>query len=101
MSANLVFISWPFKIQQLVSMSESATTTFLSDPGVPGPIYGFASLSLSETPCANLTDVTLADEDTISTLTNNANRAIQGNVVMPIIQSGMVAKFATNVSGAI
>ena len=32
--------------------------------------------------CANLTDVTLADEDTDSILTDNANKAIQGNVEM-------------------
>ena len=37
--------------------------------------------------CANLTDVTPADEDTNSILTDNANRAIQGNVAMQIIQS--------------
>ena len=37
---------------------------------------------------ADLTDVTLADEDTNSILTDNANRAIQGNVAMQIIQSG-------------
>ena len=30
--------------------------------------------------CVDLTDVTLADEDTNSILTDNANRAIQGNV---------------------
>ena len=34
------------------------------------------------TPCVDLTDVTLADEDTNSILTDNANRAIQGNVAM-------------------
>ena len=34
------------------------------------------------TPFADLTDVTLADEDTNSILTDNANRAIQGNVAM-------------------
>ena len=39
-------------------------------------------------PCVDLTDVTLADEDTNSILTDNANRAIQGNV-------------ATNVNGVI
>ena len=32
--------------------------------------------------CKDLTDVTLADEDTNSILTDNANRAIQGNVAM-------------------
>ena len=45
-------------------------------------------LSLTEPPFANLTDVTLADEDTNSILTDNANRVIQGNVAMQIIQSG-------------
>ena len=63
-------------------------------------------------PCANLTDVTLADEDTNSILTDNANRAIQGNVAMHVTLPGgqlwnqckwchLVAKFATNASGAI
>ena len=33
-------------------------------------------------PFVDLTDVTLADEDTKSILTDNANRAIQGNVAM-------------------
>ena len=46
------------------------------------------SNSLTNTSFANLTDVTLADEDTNSILTDNANRAIQGNVAMQIIQSG-------------
>ena len=36
--------------------------------------------SVSERPFVDLTDVTLADEDTNSILTDNANRAIQGNV---------------------
>ena len=36
----------------------------------------------------NLTDVTLADEDTNSILTDNANRAIQGNVAMQVMQPG-------------
>ena len=45
-------------------------------------------LSQTEPPCADLTDVTLADEDANSILTDNANRAIQGNVAMQIIQSG-------------
>ena len=65
------------------------------------------SNSLSERPCANLTDVTLADEDTNSILTENAKRAIQGNVAMHVTLPGgqlwnqckwchLVAKFATN-----
>ena len=32
------------------------------------------------------TDVTMADEDTNSILTDNANRAFQGNVAMRVIQ---------------
>ena len=36
----------------------------------------------------NLTDVTLADEDTNSILTDNANRSIQGNVAMQLTQPG-------------
>ena len=39
-------------------------------------------LSETETPCVDLTDVTLANEDTNSILTDNAKRAIQGNVAM-------------------
>ena len=39
-------------------------------------------------PCVDLTDVTLADEDTNSILTDNANRAIQGNVAMQVTQPG-------------
>ena len=60
----------------------------------------------------HLTDVTLADEDTNSILTDNANRAIQGNVAMQVTQvapSGgqilnnckwcfPVTKFGTNTS---
>ena len=38
--------------------------------------------------CADLTDVTLADEDTKSILNDNANRAFQGNVTMQVTQPG-------------
>ena len=34
------------------------------------------------------TDVTLADEDTNSIQTDNANRAIQGNMAMQVAQPG-------------
>ena len=87
---------------------------FLSDPGVPGvrSMGPVLSNSLTEPPFANLTDVTLADEDTNSILTDNANRAIQGNVAMHVTLPGgqlwnqckwchLVAKFASNASGAI
>ena len=81
---------------------------------------------VSTTTCADLTDVTLAGEDTNSILTDNANRAIQGNVAMqvgnatwwPTLQTmqmvphddqilnqsklcHLLAKFATNANGAI
>ena len=44
--------------------------------------------SLTEPLCADLTDVTLADEDTNSILTDNANRAFQGNVAVQVTQPG-------------
>ena len=65
---------------------------------------------------ADLPDATLADEDTNSILTDNANRAIQGNMAMQVTQPGgqfwrqcwnnveqmlVVAKYATNTSGQI
>ena len=37
---------------------------------------------------ADFTDVTMADEDTNSILTDNTNRAIQGNVAMQVTQPG-------------
>ena len=46
------------------------------------------SNSLTKTPCADLTDVTLADEDTNSILTDNANRAFQRNVAKQVTQAG-------------
>ena len=58
-------------------------SVFLSDPGIPGPIYGSGCLSLREV-FEDLTDVTLVDEDTKSILTDNANRAIQGNQAMHV-----------------
>ena len=44
--------------------------------------------SLTPRPFADLTDVTLADEDTNSILTNNANRAIIDNVAMQVAPPG-------------
>ena len=62
---------------------------FLSDPGIPGPIYGSGCLSQTERPFADLTDVTLVDEDTNSIPINYANRTIQGNnVAMQVVPSG-------------
>ena len=45
-------------------------------------------VSQTEPPCVDLTDATLADEDTKSILTENANRAIQGNLAMQVASSG-------------
>ena len=45
-------------------------------------------LSVQNRGCWNLTDVTLADEDSNLLLTDNANRAIQGNVAMQVTQPG-------------
>ena len=48
----------------------------------------------------DLTDVTLADEDTKSKLTDNAKRAIQGNEAMQVMQTGDQCKFTPIGSGA-
>ena len=57
-----------------------------------GPIYVSQSLSVclsvSKRHCANLTDVTLADQATNSIQADNANMAIQGNVAMEMTQPG-------------
>ena len=54
---------------------------FLSDLGKPG-VRSLGSDVTESATCWDLTDVTLADEDTNSIPTDNANRAIQGNVAM-------------------
>ena len=63
---------------------------FFSDPSKPGPMGSdlWVRMSLRKRPCADLTYVTLADEDTNSIITDNANRAIQGNVAMQVTQPG-------------
>ena len=43
-------------------------------------------LSVSKRRCANLTDVTLADQATNSIQADNANMAIQGNVALKVTQ---------------
>ena len=55
---------------------------FLSDPGIPG--VRSMCLDVSEIPCWDLTDVTLADEDINSIQTDDANKAIQSNVAMQV-----------------
>ena len=44
----------------------------------------FVSKLQTPRPFADLTDVTLVDEDTKSILTDNANRAIQGNQAIQV-----------------
>ena len=55
---------------------------FLPDPG----IHGAQSIGLDVThsPCSDLTDVTLADEDTNSILTDDAKMGIMGDVAMHV-----------------
>ena len=68
---------------------------FLSDPGVPG-VRSMGPV-LSHSRFADLTDVTLVDEDTKSILTDNANMAIKGNMAMHVTQPK--SKFITKASG--
>ena len=59
---------------------------FLSDPGVPG--VRSMGRDLSTTPFADLTDVTLADEDSNSIPADDVNRAILDNVAMRVAPPG-------------
>ena len=63
---------------------------FLSDPGVPGvrSMGPDVSPSLSTRRFADLTDVTLADEDSNPIPTDDVNRAISGNVTMQVARPG-------------
>ena len=76
---------------------------FLSDPGVPrvrsmGPVVTKWVRHLVE----ELTDMTLADGDFKSILTDTANRPIQGNMAMHVTHPvNLVIKFWTNASSAI
>ena len=60
--------------------------TFLSDPGVPGVRSMGPDVSKSVSPrlFADLTDVTLADEDSNSIPTDDVNRAFLRNVAMQV-----------------
>ena len=57
---------------------------FLSDPGVPG--VRSMGPDVHTRGFADLTEEILADEDTNSIQTDTANRAIQGNVTMQVMQ---------------
>ena len=84
-----VYLLFPGPLQMPESGAALITFygTFLSDPGIPGPIYGSEPLKLTPRPFADLTDVTLADEDTNSIRTDNANKT-QGNKAMQVTQPG-------------
>ena len=59
----------------------------LSDPGEAG--VQSMGPDVSERGFADLTDVTLADEDTNSILADNAKGAIQGNEAMQVMKTNM------------
>ena len=64
---------------------------FLSDPGVPGVRSMGPDVTHSLThykTSADLTDVTLADDDSNSIPTDDVNKAILGNVAMQVAPSG-------------
>ena len=62
---------------------------FLSDPGIPGVRSMGPDVSKSvQHHYADLTDVTLADEDSNSIPTDDVNRAILGNVAMQVAPPG-------------
>ena len=62
---------------------------FLSDPGVPGVRSMGPDVSHSvQDYVADLTDVTLADEDSNSIPTDDVNRAFLGNMAMQVATSG-------------
>ena len=67
---------------------------FLSDPGVPGvrsmgpDVTHSLTHSVHTRPCADLTDVTLADEDSNSIPADYVKRAILGNVAMQVAPPG-------------
>ena len=57
---------------------------FLSDPGVPGVRSMGPDVTdwLTDRLCADLTDATLADDDSNSLPTDDVNKAILGNVAI-------------------
>ena len=78
-----------WSMMMIVSLSDTCVLSyyvFLSDPSLL--VRSMCLVSGSHLRCWNFTDVTLADEDTNSILTDNTNRAIQGNVAMQVTQPG-------------
>ena len=94
----------------LHSLSSSSFTCFYRTQVYLGSDL-WIQVSLSPRGFADLTDVTLADEDTNSILTNSACRAIHGKVTMQVMQPvgqlwnqckwlHLMTKCWTNASGA-
>ena len=87
--ANIPSFASPlFPFHHLLLKGKFFQSAFFIGPRCPwGPIYGSGCHFLREV-FGNLTDVTLADGHTKPILTDNANRAIQGNVAMYVTQLG-------------
>ena len=85
--------NWTWDKLHGISVYVMNWTMFLSDPGVPGVRSMCLDVRPSVRPSvtrlfADLTDVTLADEDSNSRLTDDVNKAILGNVAMEVAPSG-------------
>ena len=79
---NIIFSKW--KEENQIRLKN-----FLSDPGIPGVRSMGPDVSNSLTDYfADLTDVTLADEDSNSIPTDDVNRAILSNLAMQVAPSG-------------
>ena len=74
---------------------------FLSHPGIPGlrSMGPSVSNSLTHTPCWNLNDLTVADEDSNSILTDNAKA--KAKAMWQCKWHNLVANFGTNASDVI
>ena len=89
MRARIVKIVEMLFFQRIVKNADSAPVrandaTIFIGPRSPGPIYVSGCNWVTELGLWNLTDVTLADEDTNSILTDKVNRTIQCNVAMQV-----------------
>ena len=79
--------NWPFLLNCAKTSSAflvPSSLYFLSDPGVPGvrSMGPDVRHSLTDRLCADLTDATLADDDSNSIPTDDVNKAILGNVAI-------------------
>ena len=79
------FVSRKFSFHRIYAIDYGI---YAIDYGIYAIDYGSPCQSPSPRAFADLTDVTLADEDTNSILADNDNRAIQGNVAMQVAPPG-------------